>query len=126
VGNDVSARDWQLATSQWVLGKSFDTHGPFGPWITSTDEIDAHALGIRCLVNGVLKQNSNTRHLLFNVWEQIEHLSQVMTLEAGDLIYTGTPGGVGLATQSFLKPGDRVRCEIDQLGAIENVFEPEV
>jgi 2-keto-4-pentenoate hydratase/2-oxohepta-3-ene-1,7-dioic acid hydratase in catechol pathway len=126
VGNDVSARDWQLATSQWVLGKSFDSHGPFGPWITTTDEIDAHSLGIRCLVNGVLKQNSNTRHLLFNVWDQIEHLSQVMTLETGDLIYTGTPGGVGLATQSFLKPGDRVRCEIDQLGAIENVFEPEV
>jgi 2-keto-4-pentenoate hydratase/2-oxohepta-3-ene-1,7-dioic acid hydratase in catechol pathway len=125
VGNDVSARDWQMATSQWVLGKSFDTHGPFGPWITTADEVDAHSLGIRCLVNGELKQNSNTRHLLFNVWDQIEHLSKVMTLDAGDVIYTGTPGGVGLATQSFLKPGDRVRCEIDRLGAIENLFEPE-
>ena len=125
VGNHVSARDWQMATSQWVLGKSFDTHGPFGPWITTADEVDAHSLGIRCLVNGELKQNSNTRHLLFNVWDQIEHLSKVMTLDAGDVIYTGTPGGVGLATQSFLKPGDRVRCEIDRLGAIENLFEPE-
>ena len=125
VGNDVSARDWQMATSQWVLGKSFVTHGPFGPWITTADEVDAHSLGIRCLVNGELKQNSNTRHLLFNVWDQIEHLSKVMTLDAGDGIYTGTPGGVGLATQSFLKPGDRVRCEIDRLGAIENLFEPE-
>jgi 2-keto-4-pentenoate hydratase/2-oxohepta-3-ene-1,7-dioic acid hydratase in catechol pathway len=125
VGNDVSARDWQLATPQWVLGKSFDTHGPFGPWITTADSVDPHTLGIRCFVNGERRQNSNTGNLVFNVWAQVEHLSKVMTLEPGDVIYTGTPGGVGLAKQIFLNPGDVVRCEIDVLGALENPFEPE-
>ena len=128
VGNDVSVRDWQLRTSQWVLGKSFDTHAPFGPWITTADEIaDPHALGIRCFVNGEQRQQSNTRHLVFDVWAQIEHLSQAMTVEPGDVIFTGTPAGVGFAMRPprFLKAGDRVRVEIDQLGAIENVFEPQ-
>jgi 2-keto-4-pentenoate hydratase/2-oxohepta-3-ene-1,7-dioic acid hydratase in catechol pathway len=126
IGNDVSARDWQMATTQWVLGKSFDTHGPFGPWITTADEVgDPHRLGIRCLVNDVMRQNSNTRHLIFNIWDQIAHVSQVVTLEPGDLLFTGTPGGVGLATKNYLKPGDRVRCEADMLGHIENRFEPE-
>ena len=91
-GNDATERAWQHRTSQWVLGKSFDTHAPFGPWITTADEIaDPHALSIRCLVNGEQRQSSNTRHLVFNLWDQIEQLSQAMTLEAGDLIYTGTP-----------------------------------
>jgi ureidoglycolate lyase len=126
VGNDVSARDWQLATPQWVLGKSFDTHEPYGPWITTSDEIgDPHRLAIRCLVNGAMRQNSNTRHLIFSVWDQIAHISHAMTLNPGDLIYTGTPGGVGMATRTFLKAGDRVRCEADGLGFIENIFEPE-
>jgi ureidoglycolate lyase len=128
VGNDVSARDWQLQTPQWVLGKSFDTHGPFGPWITTADEIgDPHRLGIRTRVNEELRQNSNTRNLIFNVFDQIAHLSQVMTLEAGDIVFSGTPGGVGVAMKPpvFLKDGDRVRCEIDELGMIEAVCEAE-
>ena len=122
-GNDVSVRDWQMRTSQWVLGKSFDTHAPFGPWITTADEVaDPHALGVRCLVNGEVRQNSNTRHLVFNVWDQIAELTQVMTLEPGDLIFTGTPGGVGAAMtpRRFLKHGDRVQVEIEGLGALDN------
>ena len=128
VGNDVTARDWQARTPQWVLGKSFDTHGPFGPWITTADEIgDPHRLGIRCLVNEELRQDSNTRELIFNVFDQVEYLSQAMTLDPGDLIFTGTPGGVGAAMRPprFLKAGDRVRCEIDELGALEALFEDE-
>ncbi len=129
VGNDVSERTWQRQTPQWVLGKSFDTHAPFGPWITTADEFgDPHGHAIRCLVNGELRQNSNTDQLVFDVWAQVEHLSKAMTLEPGDLIFTGTPGGVGAAMKPprFLKPGDRVRCEIDGLGAIEAVCEAEV
>ena len=122
VGNDVTERMWQHRTPQWSLGKSFDTHAPIGPWITTSDEVpDPHQLGLRCHVNGDTRQTSNTSHLVFNIWEQIEHLSQAMTLEPGDLIFTGTPGGVGAAMdpRQFLKPGDVVRCEIDDLGAIE-------
>ncbi len=117
-----------MRTSQWVLGKSFDTHAPFGPWIVTSDEVaDPHALPIRAFVNGEKRQESNTRHLVFNVWAQLEELSQVMTLEPGDLIYTGTPSGVGAAMQppQFLKDGDKVRIEIDGVGAIENTFRPE-
>jgi 2-keto-4-pentenoate hydratase/2-oxohepta-3-ene-1,7-dioic acid hydratase in catechol pathway len=122
VGNDVSERLWQSRTPQWSLGKSFDTHAPIGPWITTADEVgDPHALGLRCFVNGEKRQKSNTKHLIFNVWDQIEHLSQAMTLEPGDLIFTGTPSGVGAAMdpREFLKLGDVVRCEIDNLGVIE-------
>jgi 2-keto-4-pentenoate hydratase/2-oxohepta-3-ene-1,7-dioic acid hydratase in catechol pathway len=122
VGNDVTERFWQHRTPQWSLGKSFDTHAPIGPWITTADEAgDPHAMGLRCFVNGDKRQDSNTKHLVFNVWEQIEHLSQAMTLEPGDLIFTGTPGGIGAAMdpRQFLKLGDIVRCEIDGLGAIE-------
>jgi 2-keto-4-pentenoate hydratase/2-oxohepta-3-ene-1,7-dioic acid hydratase in catechol pathway len=121
-GNDVSERTWQMRTSQWILGKSFDTHAPFGPWITTTDEVgDPHGLGIRCFVNGEKRQDSNTKNLVFNLWDQIEQLSQAMTLQAGDVIFTGTPGGVGAAMRPprFLKAGDVVRVEIDRLGAIE-------
>jgi len=122
VGNDVTERAWQHRTPQWSLGKSFDTHAPIGPWITTADEAgDPHALGLRCFVNGEKRQESNTKHLVFNVWDQIEHLSQAMTLEPGDLIFTGTPAGIGAAMEPrrFLKAGDIVRCEIDGLGAIE-------
>jgi 2-keto-4-pentenoate hydratase/2-oxohepta-3-ene-1,7-dioic acid hydratase in catechol pathway len=122
-GNDVSVRDWQLRTSQWVIGKSFDSHAPFGPWITTMDEVgDPHALSIRAVVNGEIRQDSNTRNLVFDVWDQVALLSDAMTLEPGDLIYTGTPGGVGMAMKPprFLKAGDRVRVEIERLGAIEN------
>jgi len=127
-GNDVSVRDWQLRTSQWVLGKSFDTHAPICPWIVTPDElVDPHALNIRCPVNGEQRQNSNTSHLIFNVFDQIAHISNAMTLEPGDAIFTGTPGGVGLAMNPprWLKAGDKVRVEIDRIGAIEAVMRAE-
>jgi ureidoglycolate lyase len=122
-GNDATERAWQHRTPQWVLGKSFDSHAPFGPWITTADEApDPHGRSLRCLVNGEVRQDSNTRHLVFDVWAQIEHLSQAMTLEPGDLIFTGTPGGIGAAMtpRRFLKAGDRVRVEIEGLGALDN------
>lgn len=124
-GNDVSVRDWQLRTTQWVLGKSFDTHAPVGPWITTADCVDPHALDIRCLVNGEVRQKSNTRNLIFDCFAQVEHLSKAMTLEPGDLLFTGTCGGVGAAHRPprWLQAGDRVRVEIEQLGAIENVVQ---
>ncbi|MBV8136413.1 MAG: fumarylacetoacetate hydrolase family protein [Deltaproteobacteria bacterium] len=127
-GNDVSVRDWQMQTTQWVLGKSFDTHAPIGPWIVTADEIgDPHTMGIRCFVNDQRRQNSNTENLVFNVYDQIAHLSQAMTLEPGDIIFTGTPGGVGLAMQppQWLKAGDKVRVEIDRIGSIEAEIRPE-
>ncbi|HEY2444832.1 MAG TPA: fumarylacetoacetate hydrolase family protein [Rhizomicrobium sp.] len=125
VGNDVSVRDWQKRTGQWTLGKSFDSHAPYGPWITTADEINVRALGIRSMVNGEQRQISNTRQMLFDCEAQIEHLSQAMTLEPGDLIFTGTPSGVGMARTPplYLQPGDVVRVEIDELGAIENRVE---
>lgn len=129
VGNDVTERMWQHRTPQWSLGKSFDTHAPVGPWITTRDEVgDVHSLGLTCRVNGEVRQAANTRHMVFDVFAQIEHLSQAMTLEPGDLIFTGTPAGVGAAMtpRQFLKPGDVVRCDIESLGNIENRFEPEV
>jgi 2-keto-4-pentenoate hydratase/2-oxohepta-3-ene-1,7-dioic acid hydratase in catechol pathway len=122
VGNDVSERVWQRRTAQFTLGKGFDTHAPFGPWITTAGAAgDVHALGIRCFVDGAVRQDSNTQHLIFSVWDQIAELSTVMTLEPGDVIYTGTPGGVGAARKppAMLLPGSKVRCEIDGLGAIE-------
>ena len=128
VGNDVTERMWQHGGPQWSLGKSFDTHAPMGPWLTTADELgDPHRLGIRCFVNGEKRQDSNTAHLVFNIWQQIEHLSAAMTLEPGDVIFTGTPGGVGAAMdpRQFLKAGDVVRCEIDELGAIEGVMQTE-
>jgi 2-keto-4-pentenoate hydratase/2-oxohepta-3-ene-1,7-dioic acid hydratase in catechol pathway len=127
-GNDVSARDWQNKTPQWILGKSFDTHAPFGPWITTAEEVgDPHTLDITCVVNGETRQSSNTCNLIFNVWDQLVELSKVMTLEPGDLIFTGTSGGVGMAMKPplFLKDGDRVRVEIAKLGAIEAVCQDE-
>lgn len=129
VGNDVSVRDWQLRTSQFILGKSFDTHAPFGPWIVTADEIgDPHQLGIRCFVNDEKRQDSNTSQLIFDCFQQIEHLSKVMTLEPGDVIFTGTPGGIGggFKPPRWLREGDRVRVEIDGLDAIENTVRTEV
>lgn len=121
--NDVSVRDWQLGSPTWTLGKSWDTHGPIGPWLTTADEIeDPHDLELRTYVNGELRQHSNTRHLIFDCFDQIAHLSTVCTLEPGDVISTGTPGGVGVAMTPprYLEAGDVVRIEIDGLGALEN------
>lgn len=122
VGNDVSVRDIQKRTSQWTLGKSFDTHAPFGPWITTADELggDPHGLEMRCWVNGELRQHSNTRLMIHDVWDQIAQLSAVMTLEPGDVIFTGTCSGVGAAFNppKFLRAGDTVRVEIENLGVI--------
>lgn len=122
IGNDVSARDWQRRTSQYVIGKSFDGHAPIGPWITTADEIgDPQDLGIRCSVNGTIRQSANTQQMVFTLADQIAELSQVMTLEPGDLVFTGTPSGVGAGMKppTFLNAGDIVRCEIDGLGALE-------
>ena len=123
VANDVSARDWQFHSPTFTLGKSFDTHGPIGPWIVTVDEVpDPHALKLRCLVNGELRQESDTSQMIFDVWKQISYLSTAFTLESGDLIATGTPEGVGVGMDPprFLQPGDVVRCEVDGLGMIEN------
>jgi 2-keto-4-pentenoate hydratase/2-oxohepta-3-ene-1,7-dioic acid hydratase in catechol pathway len=123
VANDVSARDWQFHSPTFTIGKSFDTHGPIGPWIVTADEIeDPHSLAVRCFVNGEKRQDSNTEQLIYNIWEQIAYLSTAFTLEPGDLLATGTPEGVGIGMKppQFLKPGDVVRCEIDKIGAIEN------
>lgn len=123
VANDVSARDWQKHTPTFTIGKSFDTHGPIGPWIVTADELpDPQALELRCFVNGEQRQSSSTSQMIHSVADQIEYLSTAFTLEPGDLIATGTPAGVGVAMQPpvFLQSGDVVRCEIDGIGAIEN------
>ena len=127
-GNDISVRDWQFQTSQWILGKSFDTHAPFGPFIVTADEVgDPHTLGIRCFVNGEKRQDSNTQNLVFDVYDQVALLSRTMTLFPGDVIFTGTPGGVGFASRppNFLKSGDVVRVEVDRVGAIEAKMAPQ-
>jgi 2-keto-4-pentenoate hydratase/2-oxohepta-3-ene-1,7-dioic acid hydratase in catechol pathway len=121
VANDVTARDWQFASPTYTLGKSFDTHGPTGPWIVTPDEVpDPHNLEMRLTVNGELRQKQNTGIMIYNIWQQIAHLSTVMTLMPGDLIATGTCAGVGIALGKFLQPGDVVRVEIDRIGHIEN------
>ncbi len=123
IANDVSARDWQKHAPTFTVGKSFDTHGPIGPWIVTADEIpEPHGLRLRCLVNGEVRQDSDTSELVYNVWQQIAYLSTAFTLEPGDLLATGTPSGVGVGMQPprFLQPGDLVRCEIEGIGAIEN------
>jgi 2-keto-4-pentenoate hydratase/2-oxohepta-3-ene-1,7-dioic acid hydratase in catechol pathway len=126
VANDVTARDWQFRSPTYTLGKSFDTHGPIGPWITTDDEIaDPHALTMRLMVNGDERQRTSTGDMIYNIYDQIAYLSTVMTLEPGDLISTGTPSGVGIASNRFLADGDRVRVEIEHLGFIENVARAE-
>ena len=130
VHDDVSVRDWQLRVPTWTMGKSFDTHGPLGPWLTTADETgDPHALGIRTFVNGELRQNSNTKELIFDCYALVEHITTAFTLEVGDVIATGTPSGVGISMKppNLLKVGDVVRVEIDGLGALQNeiVAEPE-
>ena len=121
IANDLSVRDWQLRVPTFTIGKSFDTHCPFGPSIVTPDEIsDPHNLDLKTLVNGEERQSSNTKYLMFNCFDLIEHLTTAFTLEPGDLILTGTPGGVGVVEGKFLKQGDVVRIEISELGFIEN------
>jgi 2-keto-4-pentenoate hydratase/2-oxohepta-3-ene-1,7-dioic acid hydratase in catechol pathway len=125
VGHDVSARDWQLNKpgKQWMAGKTFDTFAPVGPALVTTDEVpDPQALGIRLRLNGQTMQDSNTSELIFGVDAIIAYLSQIFTLEPGDLIFTGTPPGVGMARKPpvWLKPGDVVEVEIDGLGTLRN------
>lgn len=121
VSNDVSVRDWQLRVPTFTIGKSFDTHCPFGPAIVTADEIsDPHNLQIKTEVNQEVRQNSNTKNLIFNCFELVEHLSTSFTLEPGDLILSGTPSGVGVADNKFLKEGDEVKISISELGYIEN------
>jgi 2-keto-4-pentenoate hydratase/2-oxohepta-3-ene-1,7-dioic acid hydratase in catechol pathway len=123
VCNDLSVREWQMRTPTMTLGKSFDTHGPIGPWLVTSDEItDPHNLRIRTWVNGELRQDGNTAEMIYRIEEQLIELSTVFTLEPGDIISTGTPAGVGGAMRppKYLQPGDVVRVEIDHIGALEN------
>jgi 2-keto-4-pentenoate hydratase/2-oxohepta-3-ene-1,7-dioic acid hydratase in catechol pathway len=125
IGHDVSARDWQLHKpgKQWMAGKTFDTFAPVGPALVTADEIpDPHNLGIRLRLNGRTMQESNTSQLIFRVDEVIAYLSKIFTLEPGDLIFTGTPPGVGMARNPpvWLQPGDIVEVEIDGLGVLRN------
>jgi 2-keto-4-pentenoate hydratase/2-oxohepta-3-ene-1,7-dioic acid hydratase in catechol pathway len=123
VVNDVSVRDWQLRTPTWTMGKSFDTHGPIGPWIVTSDELrDPHQLRLRTWVNDELRQDSNTKELIFDCFGLVEHFSAAFTLEPGDLVATGTPSGVGIAMKppKLLVAGDVVKIEIEGIGAIEN------
>ena len=121
--NDVSVRDWQHRSPTYTLGKSFDTHGPIGPWITTADEIaNPEDLGMRLTVNGIVRQNAKTNDLIYKIAQQIAYLTTVMTLYPGDVIATGTPSGVAAVDQNWMKPGDVVRVEIEGLGAIENLI----
>ena len=124
-GCDYSVRDWQRATQTMIMGKGFDTHGPVGPWITTPDEAgDVSKLSLKCWVNGELRQNGNTGEMIFDVAQQIEHLTKAFALEPGDLLFTGTPAGVGAAyaPPKFLKVGDTVKVEVERLGSIETVI----
>ena len=121
--NDVSARDYQFVTSQWMVGKTFDTHCPMGPTLVLKDEIpDPHNLDLRLTIGSEVLQKSNTTQLIFKIPETVEYLSRIMTLEPGDVISTGTPAGVGFARKPprWLRPGETVRIEIAGLGILEN------
>jgi len=125
VGHDVSARDWQLKKDQkqWMVGKTFDTFAPTGPVIVTADEVpNPHELSIKLRLNGQTMQDSNTRQLIFPIGEVLAYLSQVFTLQVGDIIFTGTPPGVGAARKPpvFLKAGDVVEVEIEKLGVLRN------
>jgi 2-keto-4-pentenoate hydratase/2-oxohepta-3-ene-1,7-dioic acid hydratase in catechol pathway len=132
IANDVSVRDWQIRTPTMTMGKSFDAHGPLGPWIVTADELgDPHSLAIKTYVNDELRQGANTGEMIYNCFEQVAHLSQAFTLEPGDVIAIGTPAGVGALRQPFpqglLKVGDVVRVEIEGIGELRNtvVEEPD-
>lgn len=132
VANDVSVRDWQMRATTMTIGKSFDTHGPLGPWLVTADEIgDPQQLRIRTFVNDQLRQDGNTRDMVFDCFQQVSHLSEAFTLEPGDVIATGTPAGIGATMQPFpeglLKVGDVVRIDIEGIGELRNevVAEPD-
>ena len=122
-GNDVSVRDWQMRSQTMQIGKSFDTHAPFGPWMVTPDEVgDPHDLALRTYVNSEKRQDTNTQHMVFDCFDQIAHLTQAFTLEPGDVIYTGTSSGVAAAQTPppWLTVDDLVRVEIENIGYIEN------
>jgi 2-keto-4-pentenoate hydratase/2-oxohepta-3-ene-1,7-dioic acid hydratase in catechol pathway len=130
--NDVSVRDWQGRAQTMTIGKSFDTHGPLGPWLVTADELsDPNDLAIRCTVNDELRQDARTSEMVFDCFQQVSHLSEAFTLEPGDTIATGTPSGVGLGRQpvrdNLLHVGDTVRVEIEGIGELVNavVEEPD-
>lgn len=130
--NDVSVRDWQGKAQTMQIGKSFDTHGPLGPWLVTADELgDPNDLAIRCFVNDEPRQDARTSEMVFDCFQQVSHLSEAFTLEPGDVIATGTPSGVGLGRQpvreNLLHVGDMVRVEIEGIGELVNsvVEEPE-
>jgi 2-keto-4-pentenoate hydratase/2-oxohepta-3-ene-1,7-dioic acid hydratase in catechol pathway len=126
--NDVSARDYQMATTQWMMGKTFDTFAPMGPAIVTADEIpDPHALDIQMIINGEVLQSSNTSQLIFRIPDLIEYLSGVFTLEPGDIVSTGTPSGVGFSKNPprWLRPGDDVVVRISGLGELRNPVKAE-
>jgi 2-keto-4-pentenoate hydratase/2-oxohepta-3-ene-1,7-dioic acid hydratase in catechol pathway len=130
IANDVSVRDWQFRSPTFTVGKSFDTHGPLGPWLVTSDEInDPHNLDLKTWVDDELRQDSNTQHMIFNCYEMIAYLTQAMTLEPGDVISTGTPAGVGvkMTPRGYLRAGQTVRVEIAGIGALTNpvITEPE-
>ncbi|MGI8773134.1 MAG: fumarylacetoacetate hydrolase family protein [Acidobacteriaceae bacterium] len=121
--NDVSARDVQLATSQWTLGKSFPTFCPCGPWIVTADEAgDPHSMDIQLSINGEVLQHSNTRELIFTIPDLLAHISSIVALEPGDIISTGTPQGVGLGRtpQRWLRPDERIDIDIERIGRLTN------
>lgn len=120
--NDVTARDWQGRHSQWLLGKSFDTFCPMGPWLVTADELDGQATDVKCWVNGELRQDANTKDFIFDIPTLIECISAGITLYPGDLIATGTPAGVGIGYKppKYLAKGDVVKIEIAGIGVIEN------
>lgn len=126
VVNDVSVRDWLMKLSPtFTLGKSFDTHGPVGPYLTTDDDVpDPHDLHLRLTVNGEVRQDWTTGDMIYDIYDQIAYLTQVMTLMPGDILATGTPSGIGAPSGRFLKVGDAVRAEITGLGMIENRVVP--
>jgi 2-keto-4-pentenoate hydratase/2-oxohepta-3-ene-1,7-dioic acid hydratase in catechol pathway len=127
--NDVSARDVQSASSQWMLGKSFDTFAPMGPYLVTADEIaDPHALDLSLSIGGEVLQHSNTRELIFKIPDLVAYLSSVVTLEPGDVVATGTPSGVGFARRPprYLKPGDEVVIRIEGVGELRNPVMAEI
>lgn len=128
--NDVTVRDWQFRTPTWMIGKSFDTHGPMGPWIVTADEVtEPHNLMLKTWVDDELRQSSSTQHMIFKIDQMIAYLSQAMTLEPGDVIATGTPAGVGVKMnpRGYMKAGQVVKIEVENIGTLTNpvINEPE-